>query len=67
MEAFQCSACNFTTFEIEHLLQHVCVSASGKLMAFLFQSFTRLPFEKRSKHSDEGKLVSEVKAIRAML
>ena len=42
MEAFQCSACNFTTFEIEHLLQHVCVSASGKLMAFLFQSLTRL-------------------------
>ena len=52
MEAFQCSACNFTTFEIEHLLQHVCVSASGKLMAFLFHPLTRLLFEKRSKHSD---------------
>ena len=52
MGAFQCSACNFTTFEIQHLLQHVCVGASGKLMAFLFQSLTRLLFEERSKHSD---------------
>ena len=68
MEAFQCSACNFTTFEIEHLLRQVCVSASGKLL-FFFSVFDEITVRREVKKFGfpEGKLVREVKAICAVL